>query len=64
VDTETGDVTVLRVVASHDCGKIINPTMVESQVLGAVTQGIGFALTEERVVDHARGVVLNANLEE
>jgi xanthine dehydrogenase YagR molybdenum-binding subunit len=33
-------------------------------VIGAVTQGIGFALTEERVVDHARGVVLNANLEE
>jgi xanthine dehydrogenase YagR molybdenum-binding subunit len=64
VDTETGEVTVLRVAAAHDCGRIINPTMVDSQVIGAVTQGIGFALTEERVVDHARGVVLNANLEE
>jgi xanthine dehydrogenase YagR molybdenum-binding subunit len=64
VDVETGEVTLLRVVASHDCGRIVNPTMVESQVLGAVTQGIGFALTEERVVDHARGVALNANLEE
>jgi CO/xanthine dehydrogenase Mo-binding subunit len=63
VDVETGEVTVLRVVASHDCGRIINPTMVESQVVGAVTQGLGFALTEERVVDTPSGVVLNANLE-
>jgi CO/xanthine dehydrogenase Mo-binding subunit len=64
VDIETGEVSVLRVVASHDCGRIINPTMVESQVIGAVTQGLGFALTEERVVDAHSGVVLNANLEE
>jgi CO/xanthine dehydrogenase Mo-binding subunit len=64
VDTETGDVTVLRVVASHDCGRVVNPTMVDSQVIGGVTQGIGFALTEERVVDRESGVVLNANLEE
>ena len=64
VDVETGEVTILRVVASHDCGRIINPTMVESQVVGGVTQGIGFALTEERVVDARSGVVLNANLEE
>jgi CO/xanthine dehydrogenase Mo-binding subunit len=64
VDVETGEVTVLRVVASHDCGRIVNPTMVDSQVIGAVTQGLGFALTEQRVVDTRSGVVLNANLEE
>ncbi len=64
VDTETGDVTVLRLVASHDCGRIVNPTMVDSQVVGGVTQGIGFALAEERILDHRRGVVMNANLEE
>jgi xanthine dehydrogenase YagR molybdenum-binding subunit len=64
VDIETGDVQVLRVVASHDCGRIVNPTMVDSQIIGAVTQGIGFALTEERVVDPRLGIVLNANLEE
>jgi xanthine dehydrogenase YagR molybdenum-binding subunit len=64
VDVETGQITVLRVVAAHDCGRIINPTTVDSQVIGAVTQGIGFALTEERVLDHGRGVVLNADLEE
>jgi xanthine dehydrogenase YagR molybdenum-binding subunit len=63
VDVETGEVTILRVVAAHDCGRIVNPMMVESQVIGAVTQGIGFALTEERLVDMGRGFVVNANLE-
>jgi xanthine dehydrogenase YagR molybdenum-binding subunit len=64
VDIETGEVTILRLVAAHDCGRIINPTMVDSQVIGGVTQGIGFALSEERIVDTVSGVVLNANLEE
>ncbi|HYO30761.1 MAG TPA: molybdopterin cofactor-binding domain-containing protein, partial [Thermomicrobiales bacterium] len=64
VDGETGEVTVLRVVTAHDCGRIVNPTLVDSQVIGAVTQGIGFALTEERVVDERLGLVLNPNLEE
>ncbi len=64
VDTETGEVTVLRVVASHDCGRIINPKMVDSQVIGGVTQGIGFTLSEERIVDGRTGVVLNPNLED
>jgi len=63
VDVETGEVTIIRVVAAHDCGRIVNPMMVESQVIGAVTQGIGFALTEERLVDMGRGFVVNANLE-
>ena len=64
VDIDTGEVTILRIVAAHDCGRIINATMVDSQVIGGITQGIGFALTEERVMDVARGIVLNANLEE
>jgi CO/xanthine dehydrogenase Mo-binding subunit len=64
VDTETGEVRVLRVAAAHDCGRIINPMLVESQVIGGITQGLGYALSEERIVDGARGVVLNANLEE
>jgi xanthine dehydrogenase YagR molybdenum-binding subunit len=64
VDVETGEVRVVRVVASHDCGRIINPALVDSQVYGGVIQGIGFALTEERVVDGRSGIVLNANLEE
>ena len=64
VDTETGELTVVHVVSSNDCGRIVNPTIVDSQVIGGVTQGLGFALTEERIVDAKRGIVLNANLEE
>lgn len=64
VDTLTGEVTVKRVVASHEFGRVINPVMVESQVIGAITQGLGFALTEERVIDHRLGMVMNPNLEE
>ncbi|MCB0106973.1 MAG: xanthine dehydrogenase family protein molybdopterin-binding subunit, partial [Caldilineaceae bacterium] len=64
VDMETGEVTLLRVIAAHDCGRIINPMMVDSQVIGGITQGIGFALTEARVIDPQSGVVLNANLED
>ncbi len=64
VDIETGEVTLLRLAAAHDCGRIINPLMVESQVIGGVTQGIGYALIEDRVIDQASGIVLNANLEE
>jgi CO/xanthine dehydrogenase Mo-binding subunit len=64
VDIETGEITILRIVTAHDCGRIVNPTMVDSQVIGGITQGIGFALTEERVMDQRLGLVLNPNLEE
>ena len=62
VDSETGVVRVLRIVAVHDAGRIINPTLAESQVEGGVIQGLGFALFEERVLDAASGVPLNANV--
>ena len=64
VDTETGEVTLLRVVTAHDIGRIVNPAIVDSQVIGGITQGIGFALSEERLVDQRLGLVLNPNLEE
>lgn len=64
VDLDSGEVTVLRIVAAHDCGRIINPATVDSQIIGGVMQGLGYALTEERVVDARSGIVLNANLEE
>lgn len=64
VDIETGEIDMLRIAAAHDCGRIVNPTLVDSQVVGGITQGVGFALTEERIVDPRLGLVLNANLEE
>lgn len=62
VDTVTGRVRVLRIVAAHDCGRIINPLTFRSQMEGGIIQGLGYALTERRLVDHASGVQLNANL--
>lgn len=64
VDTTTGSVRVTRLVVAPDCGRIINPLLVQSQVIGGATQGIGFALTEEQVIDHGRGFVVNGDLEE
>ncbi|MDF2545123.1 MAG: hypothetical protein K0R93_21 [Anaerosolibacter sp.] len=51
VDTLTGLVKVLDVLAVHDIGKAINPGFVEGQVQGAIQMGIGFALSEEIKVD-------------
>jgi len=62
VDTLTGRVRVLRVVAAHDCGRIINPLTFRSQIEGGVIQGIGYALMERRMIDRASGQPLNANL--
>jgi aerobic carbon-monoxide dehydrogenase large subunit len=51
VDTETGMVTIRSYVAVDDCGKVINPAIVEGQVHGGIAQGIGQALYEEGVYD-------------
>lgn len=61
VDDETGEVEVLRIVAAHDCGTPINPMLVEGQVEGGISMGIGFALQEEILFDKA-GRQLNPNL--
>lgn len=63
VDTVTGRVRVINIVAAHDSGRIINPQTFNSQIYGGIIQGLGYALTEQRVVDTDRGVVLNPNLE-
>ena len=47
VDIELGTVRVLRVVAAHDVGHAINPTLIEGQIEGGVAQGLGMALMEE-----------------
>lgn len=61
VDDETGEVEVLRIVASHDCGTPINPMLVEGQVEGGVSMGVGFALEEEILFD-SNGRQINPNL--
>lgn len=64
VDVETGVVRVLRLVAAHDAGRVINPLLAESQLHGGIIQGIGFALFEERRLDAATGRPLNAGMHE
>jgi carbon-monoxide dehydrogenase large subunit len=51
VDVETGEVTFEKYVVQHDCGTIVNPTIVEGQIHGGVAQGIGGALYEKLVYD-------------
>jgi xanthine dehydrogenase YagR molybdenum-binding subunit len=64
VDMETGRVRVLRVVAVHDVGRVLNPKGLASQFYGGILQGIGMTLMEDRVVDERTGLVLNANLQD
>ena len=54
VDTETGEVEVLKITAVHDCGKAINPLLAEGQVEGGVAMGLGYGLLEEMVVEQGR----------
>src|SRR5207245_11154549 len=61
VDVETGRVRVLRYVAVDDCGRIVNPALVEGQIAGGVAQGLGGALKEQCVYDDA-GQLLSTTL--
>ena len=61
VDTDTGRVRVVRYVAAQDSGRIMNPRMALNQVEGAISQMLGFALSEELVTDGPTGVTLNAS---
>ncbi len=63
VDTDTGVVTVDRIVAYQDCGLIVDLLTAESQVIGGVIMGIGFALFEERILDPPTGRMLNPDFE-
>jgi carbon-monoxide dehydrogenase large subunit len=49
VDPDTGRTRLLRYVVAHDCGKVINPIIVDGQVHGGVAQGVGGALWEDMV---------------
>jgi xanthine dehydrogenase YagR molybdenum-binding subunit len=64
VDTETGLVRVVRIVAVHEAGRALNPAMFEGQVNGGVMMGVGYALLERRTMDEVEGRVVNPNLED
>jgi carbon-monoxide dehydrogenase large subunit len=61
VDIGTGHARLMKYVVAHDCGKIINPLIVEGQVHGGVAQGVGGALFEEMVYDE-QGQLLTGSL--
>jgi len=60
VDEDTGEVTVHKVWAAHDCGRALNPVSVEGQIIGSVWMGMGQALTEEMVWKD--GMLMNAGM--
>jgi len=59
VDEETGKVKILKYVAAHDVGKAINPLLLEGQVYGGVMMGIGYALSEQVILE--KGENMNPN---
>jgi xanthine dehydrogenase YagR molybdenum-binding subunit len=64
VDEQLGVIRVTRVVSAVAAGRILNTKTAHSQVLGSVVWGIGMALHEETLIDHALGRIVNANIAE
>jgi len=64
VDVETGVIKVERMVAVHDCGRVLNPLAVQSQINGGILHGLSYALYEERHMDRATGRMVNTNLDQ
>jgi carbon-monoxide dehydrogenase large subunit len=61
VDIETGEVKILRYVAVDDCGKVVNPLLVEGQIIGGIVQAFGQAMMERCVYDE-HGQLLTGEL--
>jgi xanthine dehydrogenase molybdenum-binding subunit len=59
VDEETGKVRILNYVAAHDVGRAINPMLLEGQVYGGVMMGVGYALSEQVILE--KGEIMNPN---
>jgi CO/xanthine dehydrogenase Mo-binding subunit len=62
VNTRTGEVKVVRLVSANDSGRVVSRKTYENQVYGGMTQGLGYALTEKRVMDRQTGKMCNPNL--
>ena len=64
MDEELGVIRVTRVVGAVAAGRILNTKTGRSQIVGGVVWGIGMALHEETLIDHALGRIMNANIAE
>jgi xanthine dehydrogenase YagR molybdenum-binding subunit len=64
VDPDLGQVRVSRMIGAFAAGRVINPRMVKSQLLGGMIWGVSFALHEQAIIDRRSGRILNANLGE
>ena len=64
VDEDLGVVRVKRILAAIDAGRILNPKTARSQIIGGVVWGMGMALYEESLLDHAYGRFMNHSLAE
>jgi xanthine dehydrogenase YagR molybdenum-binding subunit len=64
VDEELGVIRVTRIVSAVAAGRILNTKTARSQIMGGVVWGIGMALHEETLIDHAFGRIMNANIAE
>jgi len=62
VDTRTGQLRLLRFLAAHDSGRVMNRLTYDNQVFGGIVMGVGLGMTEERVLDRQTGKMANANL--
>ncbi len=61
IDTWTGEVEVTRMLGLQDCGLVIAKKLAESQVLGAMIQGVSYAIHEQRIMDQRSGRMLNGD---
>jgi xanthine dehydrogenase YagR molybdenum-binding subunit len=64
IDEQIGIIRVTRVVNAVAAGRILNPKTAGNQIIGSVVGGIGMALHEETLIDHAFGRIMNANIAE
>jgi xanthine dehydrogenase YagR molybdenum-binding subunit len=61
VNKRTGEMRVLRLVAAHDSGRVMDLLTYRNQVIGGLTMGLGFAAMERRILEAATGKMVNAN---
>ena len=62
VDTRTGKVEILRLIAAHDVGRMINRLGCENQIQGGAIMGIGYGILERQYIDGQTGICINPNM--